>query len=88
MLIVQADSFNRSAIKTVLCAAITTNMKLGQAPGNVQVAPRTSGLPKPSVVNVSQIVTVDRTLMTERIKLLDPDTMRRIDDGVRLVLNV
>ncbi|MFO1531901.1 MAG: type II toxin-antitoxin system PemK/MazF family toxin [Kiritimatiellia bacterium] len=88
MLIVQADSFNMSAIKTVLCAAMTTNLNLGHAPGNVQVTPRTSGLPKPSVVNVSQIVTVDRTLMTERIKLLDADTMKRIDDGLRLVMNL
>ena len=88
MLIVQADSFNISAIKTVLCAAMTTNMNLGQAPGNVQVTPRTSGLPKPSVVNVSQLVTVDRTLMTERIKLLDAETMNRIDDGLRLVMNL
>lgn len=88
MLIVQADSFNISAIKTVLCAAMTTNMNLGNAPGNVPVAPRRSGLSKPSVVNVSQLVTVDRTLMTERIKLLDAETMNRIDDGLRLVMNL
>ena len=88
MLIVQADSFNISAIRTVLCAAMTTNMNLGNAPGNVPVTSRSSGLPKPSVVNVSQLVTVDRTLMTERIKLLDAETMNRIDDGLRLVMNL
>ena len=88
MLIVQSDSFNNSAIKTVLCVALTTNLNLGHAPGNVQITPRNSGLSKPSVVNVSQVVTVDRTLMTERIKRLDAETMQRIDDGLRLVLNL
>ena len=88
MLIIQSDVFTRSAIKTVLCAAITSNLNLAAAPGNVQIAARTSGLPKPSVVNVSQVTTIDRSFLKERIKTLDADTMRQIDEGLRLVLNL
>ncbi|MFO1522465.1 MAG: type II toxin-antitoxin system PemK/MazF family toxin [Kiritimatiellia bacterium] len=88
ILIVQADTFNGSAIKTVLCAVITSNMNLALAPGNVPITARSSGLPKPSVVNVSQLVTLDRTLMTDRIKKLDPETMKQVDDGLRLVMNI
>ena len=88
MLIIQSDVFTRSAIKTVLCAAITSNLNLAAAPGNVRIAARTSGLPKPSVVNVSQVTTIDRSFLKERIKTLDADTMRQIDEGLRLVLNL
>jgi len=88
VLVVQSDGFTRSAIKTVVCAAITTNLRLGAAPGNVRVAARTSGLPKPSVVNVSQVATIDKTFLTERVKLLDAQTMRQVDDGLRLVLTL
>ena len=88
MLIIQSDVFTRSAIKTVLCAAITSNLHLAAAPGNVRIAARTSGLPKPSVVNVSQVTTIDRSFLKERIKTLDADTMRQIDEGLRLVLSL
>ncbi len=88
MLIIQSDVFTRSTIKTVLCAAITSNLNLAAAPGNVRIAARTSGLPKPSVVNVSQVTTIDRSFLKERIKTLDADTMRQIDEGLRLVLNL
>ena len=88
MLIIQSDIFTRSAIKTVLCAAITSNLHLAAAPGNVRIAARTSGLPKPSVVNVSQVTTIDRSFLKERIKTLDADTMRQIDEGLRLVLSL
>jgi mRNA interferase MazF len=85
MLIVQSDAFNRSAIGTVLCAVITSNLRLAGAPGNVRIAPRESGLPKPSVVNVSQLVTLDRTSLTERVQTLSIRTMEQIDEGLRLV---
>ena len=88
MLIIQSDIFTRSAIKTVLCTAITSNLHLAAAPGNVRIAARTSGLPKPSVVNVSQVTTIDRSFLKARIKTLDADTMRQIDEGLRLVLSL
>lgn len=88
VLIVQAEAFNQSAISTVLCAAITSNLRRADAPGNVRIGSRASGLPKPSVVNVSQLLTVDRAFLTECVKALDADTMRHVDDGLRLVMSL
>ena len=62
LLIVQSDDFNRSRIRTVIAAVITSNLKLAGAPGNVRLSKRASGLTKPSVVNVSQLVTVDKAV--------------------------
>lgn len=86
MLIVQADEFNRSRIQTVLVAVITSNIALAMAPGNVTLKPRISGLPKESVVNVSQVITVDKRFLTARVKSLDVHAMSLVDEGLRLVL--
>ena len=88
VLIVQADAFSRSRIQTVIAAIITSNTALGEAPGNILISRRKSGLPKESVVNVSQLVTLDKRLLTQRTKRLDGMTMRRVDNGLRLVLNL
>ena len=88
LVVVQADAFNRSRIQTVVCAVLTSNLRLADAPGNVLVSKRESGLPKDSVVNVSQIVTIDRTVLTERIGKLPARVRERIDDGLRLVLEL
>jgi mRNA interferase MazF len=88
VLVVQSDAFTQSAIKTVVCASITSNLNLAAAPGNLRIASRASGLSKPSVVNVSQVATIDRMFLTERIKALDAQTMRQIDEGLRLVLDL
>ena len=88
VLVVQSDTFTRSAIKTVVCAAITSNLQLAAAPGNIRVAARASGLPKPSVVNVSQVAALDKAFLRERLKILDTQTMRQVDDGLRLVLSL
>ncbi len=88
VLIVQSDEFNRSAIRTVICSAITTNLNLAGAPGNVQLSTRTSGLSKPSVVNISQLLSIDRTRLTDRIKGIDTESMRLIDEGLRLILTL
>ncbi len=88
VLIVQSDTFTRSAIRTVLCAAVTSNLQLAAAPGNIRIAARSSGLPKPSVINVSQVSAIDRTFLKERIKTIDAELMRQVDDGLRLVLNL
>lgn len=86
LVVVQDDAFNRSRIQTVVCVAITSNLLLGDAPGNVVISRRESGLPKDSVANVSQIVTIDRSVLTERVGRLSTGTRERIDRGLRLVL--
>ena len=85
---VQSNPFNQSRIATVIVAIVTSNLALADAPGNVRVGKSESGLAKPSVVNVSQILTLDRELLTQRVRGLPADTMRQIDDGLRLALGV
>jgi mRNA interferase MazF len=88
VLIVQADDFNRSRINTVVVAALTSNVALAQAPGNVLVRARRTGLARDSVVNVSQLLTVDKRLLTEKVRALDSASMAEVDDGLRLVLAI
>ena len=88
MLIVQADAFNRSRLGTVLGLALTTNLRLAAAPGNVLLSASESGLPRPSVVNVTQLVTVDRDYLSEPAGQVPRRLMARIDDGLRLVLGL
>jgi mRNA interferase MazF len=88
LLIVQSNDFNQSAIRTVICAVISSNLRLERAPGNVRVRARTGGLSRDSVVNVSQLITLDKQLLTERIGRLAPDLLRDVDSGIRLVLAV
>jgi mRNA interferase MazF len=66
--------------------AVTSNLALADAPGNVRMAKSESGLSKASVVNVSQLVTLDRALLTQRVRALPGDVMRAVDDGLRMVL--
>lgn len=86
VLIVQADDFNRSRISTVVVAVVTSNVSLAEAPGNVLVRARRTGLPKDSVVNVSQLLTVDKRLLTEKVRALDSASLAEVNDGLRLVL--
>lgn len=86
VLIVQANSFNRSRIATVLAVVLTSNLRLVDAPGNVLVRARASGLPKDSVANVSQLVTLDRAFLTTRVSAVPPTLMAQVDAGVKLVL--
>jgi len=88
VLIVQSNPFNESRIATVIVAVITSNLGLAQAPGNVRLGRSHSSLPKPSVVNVSQLLTVDKHRLTERVAALSPRVMSRVDEGVRLVLGL
>lgn len=88
LVVVQVDVFNRSRIQSVVCVVLTSNMRLADAPGNVVIAKRDSGLPKDSVANVSQIVTVDRAVLTERTGRLPALVRERIDRGLRLVLGL
>jgi mRNA interferase MazF len=86
LLIVSADSFNQSRISTVIAAVITSNLRLADAPGNVHLPARGTGLARPSVVNVSQIITVDRTFLSERLGRISSGVLRKVDNGLRLVL--
>ena len=88
VLIVQSNAFNQSRLRTVVIAAITSNVGLAEAPGNVRLALGDSGLTKPSVVNVSQLYTMDKALLTERVGKLDAPVMQRVEAGLRLVLGL
>ena len=85
---VQADAFNRSAISTVIAVVLTSSMRLLDAPGNTLVTRTMSGLPRDSVANVSQLVTLDRDEMIERVGRLSVAVMQRVDAGLRLVLSL
>jgi mRNA interferase MazF len=86
MLVVSADPYNRSRIATVICASVTTNLRLGEAPGNVILDRGTGGLPKASVVNVSQIVTLNKEDLLDQIGVLGSPEMSLVDVGLRQVL--
>lgn len=88
VVIIQSNVFNASRIATVIVAAITSNLELARAPGNVSLTMKQSRLPKDSVINVSQVATLDRRILTERVASLSIDVMARVDAGVRLVLAV
>ncbi len=88
ILIIQSDAFNRSRINTVVVAVITGNLKLAEAPGNTLLSKRSSGLPKDSVVNVSQLLTIDKSFLLERVSSLSTRKMDQIDKGLRLALEL
>mgnify|MGYP001817677978 FL=1 len=88
VLVVQADSFNSSRINTVIAAVITSNQRLAAAPGNVTLPRQVSKLPKDSVANVSQLVTLDRRVLGDRVSRLSAETMAEVAAGLRLVLEL
>ena len=88
VLVVQSNPFNESRISTVIVAVITSNLALADAPGNVRLAKSDAGLQKASIVNVSQLLTLDRALLTSKVKLLAPDAMHRVNEGLHLVLGI
>ena len=88
VLVVQSNDFNRSRIGTVLALAITSNLRLAAAPGNVSLPRRGTGLNRRSVINVSQLVTLDRQFLTERAGRASDGIMSQVDDGLRLVLHL
>lgn len=88
VLVVQSDAFNASNINTVIVASITSNTEVARAPGNVRLDAAHSHLKKDSVVNVSQLATLDRRILTEHVTSLSEELMDRVDAGLRLVLTV
>jgi mRNA interferase MazF len=88
VLVIQANSFNQSEIRTVIVAVLTGNLRLAEAPGNVLLPARISGLPRDSVVNVSQLLTLDRSFLTEEVSKVPNRLLAEIDAGLKLVLQL
>jgi mRNA interferase MazF len=87
VIIVQGDPLNRSRIATAVAVPLTSNMQWADAPGNVSLTPELTGLSKDSVANVSQIVTLDRTTLTERVCKLPQNKMDLILSGIEIVFD-
>jgi len=88
VLVVQNDAFNRSRLRTVLAIVLSSNLRLVDAPGNVLIPAKASALPKDSVANVSQIVTIDCDFLTELAGRVRGQQMRDVENGLRLVLDL
>lgn len=86
VLIVQDDTFTQSRIGTVIVVVITSNIQLAEAPGNVLLPGAVSGLARDSVVNISQIFTVDKTFLVERVGALPDYLQEEVDEGLRTIL--
>ena len=86
IVVVQCDALNRSRIATVLCVPLTSNLKWAEAPGNVSLAARVTGLPKDSIANVSQIVSVDKDLLSARVGRLPRPKLDLLLSGIDVVL--
>lgn len=88
VVIVQSDAFNRSRIRTVIGVVLTANLRLVDAPGNVLVPAKASGLPRDSVANVSHIVTLDKEFLAEQAGRIKGPLLSDVDSGLRLVLGL
>jgi mRNA interferase MazF len=88
ILIIQSDEFNKSKINTIIAAVITSNIRLAAAPGNVLLTSKISKLPKKSVVNVSQIITIDKSFLSEKVHTLSSEIIAQIDEGLKIVLKL
>ncbi len=88
VVVAQGEALNRSRIATVVCVPLTSNVHWAEAPGNVLLTARSTRLPKDSVANVSQIVTIDRNLLAERVGRVSRRQMEAILDGIALVLGM
>ena len=86
VLIMQSNDFSESAIRTTICAVVTSNLRLADAPGNVRLARKATGLKQESVVNISQLITLDKRLLTARSGRVSAETLRNVEAGIRMVL--
>jgi len=86
VVVVQGNSLNRSRIATVVCIPLTSNLKWAEAPGNVLLSSRATGLPKDSVANVSQIVSLEKSLLTEQAGRLSQSKLSLVLSGIDVVL--
>ena len=87
VVIVQADAFNRSRIATAVCVPLTSNLAWADAPGNVLLSAQATGLPKDSVANVSQLVTLDRAVLDQRVGKLSRAKLDLILAGIDILLD-
>ena len=87
VLIIQNDLFNRSEIRTTISAVITSNIKLFQMPGNITLEKGVSGLDKTSVINFSQIATIDRARLIEQISMLPKKYIEKINESIRFIFD-
>ena len=88
VLVVQSDTFNRSRLATVTVLALTGNIRLVDAPGNVLIPARASGLPRDSVANGTQLLTINRALLTQRVGPLPAALVKQVNAGLRFALEV
>lgn len=88
VLVLQSNRFNESKISTIIIAVITSNLELAKAPGNVLLRSKESELSKDSVINISQIITVDKTCLTEHVSKLEKKILTEVESGLRLVLQL
>jgi len=88
VVIVSSNEFNKSFIQTIVVVVITSNLRLAQAPGNFKVSKTKSGLDRDSVVNISQIITLDKTFLTEYVGSLNQRQILLLNDGLKLVLDI
>ena len=86
VVVVQSDAFNRSRLATIVCVPLTSNLKWAQAPGNVLLKSNITNLPRDSVANVSLIVSLDRSQLTERVGKISPQRFSEVINGIELIL--
>ncbi|MEE9397857.1 MAG: type II toxin-antitoxin system PemK/MazF family toxin [Methylococcales bacterium] len=89
VVIVQSDYFNKSKIQTVIVAVISSNLNLAKAPGNIKLgATKTIGLKKESIINVSQVITLDKSYLIEKTGKLSTNQKQELNEGLKLVLDI
>ena len=86
VVVMQGDALNRSRLATVVCVPLTSNLRWAEAPGNTLLTSRVTGLPKDSIANASQLVTLDRTVLTERVGKLPKAKVDLILAGIDVIL--
>ncbi len=87
VVVVQGDTFNRSRLATVVVIPLTSNTRLATMPGNILLSSRRTGLPKDSVANVSQIIAIDRSLLSERVGRMTPSQLEMIWRGIDILFD-
>lgn len=88
VVIISANTFNDSRIKTVLVAVITSNLRLADAPGNIKITKKISHLSSDSVINISQLMTIDKQFLTEKVAALNTSFVKALDESLKLVLSL
>jgi len=88
VVVISSNEFNQSNIRTVMVATITSNLRLIKAPGNFSISKKESGLPKESVVNISQVLTLDKSFLSKKLGKLPSKKLPVLNEGLRLVLAI